>query len=255
MTNMKYIIVAFTFIYLTKMHAQSKVINNISDYSYFIFETKNNNIKQGTGFFIKKADKTYLVTASHNFHIDKTATNKTTAEFYLRLKRHNKTDLLLINNNPLPKTEATKNLDINFYEISVPPEYEINIINLKSNEILIPTNIICYGYAVVDGNEDNPQLYVQKLEPTKFMGKVKFDYQKPIKYFETGEKDYHNYVVEYEVDSLGRGTSGSPVFSLHNNDGIVTYSFAGLIHTRNELTKVATILRPEKILELIEELE
>ncbi|WP_437398499.1 trypsin-like peptidase domain-containing protein [Flagellimonas lutimaris] len=252
---MKYLIATLTILYSISAYSQSDSMMDIPDYSYFLFEMRNNDMKQGTGFFIKKDNKTYLVTAAHNFHVDKTATNKTTNEFYLRLKKKGKTALLLINNNPLPKTEVTKNLDINFYEINIPSDYEINIIDLVPDKIVTPENIICYGYAVVDGNEDNPQLYVENLKPTEFKGKVKFEYQKPIKYFETQEKDYHNYVVKYEVDSLGRGTSGAPVFSINKKNGFITYHFAGLIHTRNELTKIATILRPEKIVELIKGIE
>lgn len=254
---MKHFLFAFAFLYLMNLYSQSNSINDISDYSYFLFDIKDNNMNQGTGFFIKKSDKTYLVTASHNFHTDKTATNKTADKFYIRLKRkdNGKNEILLIDNIPLPKTETTKDLDINFYEINLPSKYLINFIDLEPKDIKTPENIICYGYAVVDGNEDNPQLYVENLKPTEFKGKVKFEYRKPIKYFETQERDYFNYVVEYQVDSLGRGTSGSPVFSINEKNGILFYSFAGLIHTRDEFTKIATILRPEKIVELIKELK
>lgn len=226
-------------------------MKNISRYSYFLFAIKNKDINQGTGFFIKKADVTYLVTAAHNFHVDKTASAKTTADFYIRLKKNDKSEFILIKNNPLPKTEVTKNLDINFYKVSISSKYELNIIELGSNELKVSENIICYGYAVVDENEDNPQLYMESIEPTKFKGKLKYDYHKPIIYFETKERDYNNYVVEYMVDSLGRGTSGAPVFFVSKKKGIIMYRFAGLIHLRNELTKIATILRPEKIQEQI----
>ena len=132
MRNMKYLLLIIAFQYSINSKSQAYSMENISDYSYFLFEMKNNEMKQGTGFFIKKNNKTYLVTASHNFHVDKTATEKTTNEFYLRLERKGKKEFLLIKNNPLPKTESTKNLDINFYELNIPSDYEINIIDIES---------------------------------------------------------------------------------------------------------------------------
>lgn len=228
-------------------------MNDISDYSYFLFDTNDNKVNHGTGFFIKYLNKHYLVTASHNFHTDKTAKLKTAEVFYLRLKRKidNQFEIIPINNSPLAKTEISINLDINFYEINPTSKFYINVVRLEKTELKVSDEIICFGYAPKDGNEDNAQLYIKTLEPTQFKGKIKFNYEEPIKYFETQEKDYYNYAVQYSSEALKRGTSGSPVFSISKKNGAIIYNFAGLIHTRNELTKVAMALRPEKIGELI----
>ncbi|KFC57825.1 trypsin-like peptidase domain-containing protein [Flavobacterium gilvum] len=229
-------------------------INPIQEFSYFLFSVKDNQVHQGTGFFIEKDNQTYLVTASHNFFQDKFATQKTADFFYIRLHNNvtNKLEFLQINNNPISKSEKSKNLDINFYKVDIAKQYDLKIVKIKPN--CLPTKIICYGFGVVDGNEDNPDLYLESLKPTEFKGNLKFEYNKPLRYFETNELDFDNYVVSYESGTLTKGTSGSPVFTNYSENGVIKSEFAGLIHLRNEQTKLATILRPEIIAELIDEL-
>jgi hypothetical protein len=250
---MKKLIILISLFQIINAKAQTNNMNDISDYSYFLFDKNDNKMNHGTGFFIKHLNKHYLVTASHNFHSDKTAKVKTSEIFYIRLKRKidNQFEIIPINNSPLAKTEISKNIDINFYEISPSSEFYINVVSMETTELKMSDEIICFGYAPKDGNDDNAQLYIETLEPTQFKGKIKFNYKEPIKYFETQEKDYYNYAVEYSSETLKRGTSGSPVFSISKKNGANIYNFAGLIHTRNELTKVAMVLRPEKIEELI----
>ena len=224
-------------------------MNTILVYSYFLFAINGKSINQGTAFFVEKNEQLYLVTASHNFHTDKTSKSKTSDFFYIRLitKKENKTEFIKIENNPIKLEE---NIDLSFYKVSFQKEYFISKIKLKEEKVKISNNILCYGFAVVDGNEDNFQKYIETLKPTVFRGLLQRDYDKPIIYLETKEKDYDNYVVKYKSETLGRGTSGAPVFFKKvNKNGEYIYQFGGLIHIRNETDKIARILRPEKIIE------
>tara|TARA_B100000787_G_scaffold146387_1_gene116959 strand:+ start:298 stop:987 length:690 start_codon:yes stop_codon:yes gene_type:complete len=224
-------------------------MNTILLYSYFVFGGSGKSIDQGTGFFVEKKGQLYLTTVSHNFHTDKTSKIKKYSFFYLRLfnSKDNKPELIKIENNPIKFEE---NIDLSFYKVDVSTKYLVNIIDIEETKSLKPEKIICYGYATVEGDEDNAQKYVDNIQATEFSGYIYLDYNKPITYLETKEKDYDNYVVKYISNTLGRGTSGSPVFFVKENEqGEIKYQFAGVIHTRNEETKVAAILRPEKVIE------
>ena len=229
-------------------------IKDIKQFSYFLFSMNENQIAQGTGFFIKKNAQTYLVTASHNFFQDKFAKVKTADSFYIRLyeKKLNAVSFLNVANNPVPKSKRTEALDINFYKLTIPSIYKIKIVDVNSS--CTPSSILCYGFGVVDGNDDNPDFYIKNLAPTEFKGNLIFNYNEPIRYTETNEIDFNNYVASYESETLKRGTSGSPVFSSCQKNGVIKHEFAGLIHIRNEETKIATILRPEIIKQIIDEL-
>jgi len=248
MKNLRFIIIIFFF----NFNLFAKV--NTIDYSYLLFSVNGNSVNQGTGFFLKKNNILYLVTAAHNFHLDKTSKIKTTEAFYLRLpKSDNSFDVILIENNPLNKNIEYQNLDVNFYIINIPANYNVNIINIEEKRIFDVKSLICYGYSVVDKNFDNLQMYIAKNEPTEFQGSIFKSYEKPIPY-DDGTVDYNNFAAIYVSNTLGKGSSGSPVFSKTLSNGEELFEFVGLIHTGNEIYKEATMLRKEIIKEIFDKI-
>jgi|GEM_PF-4622075 len=250
MKNLKFIIIIF----FLNFNLFAKV--NTIDYSYLLFRfIDENNINQGTGFFLKKNNILYLVTAAHNFHTDKTSKIKTAEDFYLRMpKSDNSFDMIRIENNPINKKDIEyQNLDVNFYKVDIPESYNVNIINIEEKRNFEVKTLISYGYSVVDDNSDNLQKYINEIRPTEFQSSIFGSYENPIRY-DDGTIDFNNFAGIFISTTLGKGSSGSPVFSKTISNGKEVFEFVGLLHTGNLIYKEVTILRKAVIKEIFDKI-
>ena len=205
-------------------------IDSLQKYSYQIYFYFKTGVPQHIGatcFFIKKENKTFLITANHIFSLldifnyGKNSLHKDT--LFVGLYTDDKQDLELfpIDISCFLKTnkynEDTLELkgDYVFYEISIPKKYSIysvekfidsNYINLEN-----PDSAIVYGYRTF-GNDTGALEAPSIKSRCQVFGNIK----NPIRFAYKNKNNFSSYYLFCKDMIVGGGFSGAPVFWIYN---------------------------------------
>lgn len=246
---------------LSIAYGQERLVDTskLPKYSYLIYGySSSGNSVQATGFFVKKMNRTYLVTACHVINgwffasYDKKGSYPDTLFVKISLKGILRDTAIAIDISKLKYTTADPySHDIYFIPVEIPSNCAINsleslILNFRPIS-KIPQTIFTYGF-VDEQNLSSRQF--EGLDPRKGMAHL---------------PDWNAYAcsplvyeIAYYGDDLGAGDSGAPVYFVTGNSGrdnsLTGLQFGGLLFGGNRTKHRASVIRPELVKVLYDEL-
>ena len=230
-----------------------KKYDSLKKYSYFIYGIVNDNRwSEATGFFIKKKNKLFLISALHVFsgrNIDHTMEMGYPNILYLRIKNHSVTPTYFpINISKIKDTVRDAdfyiNPDVFVYEIKLLKAIKIYSIEkfIKPVPCDKAVNVITCGYPI-DQKASKKETLV--ASPVLIHERVIGNYCKPIYWTDHKVNDNINYLISAN-NGIRDGSSGSPVYFIIQDK----IYFAGLISVgTNE--NAASVVRPQNVLSKI----
>ena len=255
-------IALFILLNLSMAYGQRSVIDTskLPKYSYLIYGySSSGNSVQATGFFVKKRNSTYLVTACHVINgwffasFNEKGSYPDSLFVKIGLKNIDRDTSLAIDISNLKYTKADPySQDIFFIPIKIPSGCVVNsleslIVNFTPIT-KIPETIFSYGFLVDDQSLSSRRF--GKANPTKAMARLPKwnDYScSPLVY-----------EVTYSGDVLGPGYSGAPIYFVEKDLGSKRHSvkiqFGGLLFGGNRTKHRASVIRPELVKALYDEL-
>ena len=247
---------------LSVAHGQGNIINTskLPKYSYLIYGySSSGNSVQATGFFVKKRNSTYLVTASHVINgwlfasFNKKGSYPDTLFVKVGLKNIHRDTSLAIDISNLKYTKADPySYDIYFLPIDIPSNCVINSLeSLILNFIpisRIPETVFTYGFLVDDQSLSSRQF--KDLIPKKAIAHL---------------RDWNDYScsplvyeISYSGDDFAPGDSGAPIYFIGKKAGNKRRSnklqFGGLLFGGNRTKHRAGVIRAELVKTLYDEL-
>lgn len=243
------------FIFPIKGICQGKE-EDFQKYSYLLVLTKKaksldttqyNVIGIATGFFIRKKDKLYLVSANHVF----------TGNDPVRVKRQDKTaDLMVLYYNEYGKEKKSfKNIYLNSIKLSNPPKSLSQYPDILPYQIDLPKTAKIYS---IEKFLTNDKINISSKKPLFFWGypgdpknllqslNYYLTTSQPKKY--TGfykTQDSINYI---SYPTSGFGNSGAPVF-YHTESGEI--KFVGILSSASDANNISIIPRYEELIKMI----
>lgn len=254
------IFIAFCNVSIARGQGSLTDTSKLPKYSYLIYGySSSGNSVQATGFFVKKLNRTYLVTACHVVNgwffasFDKKGSYPDTLFVKVGLKGTQRDTALAIDISKLKYTKADPySHDIYFIPLEIPPNCVINslesCIRKFSPISKTPEIIFVYGFVIDDQILSTRQ--INELIPKKAIVRL---------------PDWNSYAcsplvyeVAYYGDDLGAGDSGAPVYFINENSGsnhsFTGLQFGGLLFGGNRAKHRALVIRPELVKVLYEEL-
>lgn len=217
--------------------------DSLYKYSYFIYgDNSSTSIEKGTGFFIKKNHKIYLVTANHvltGWNVFKKYKEVPYPDtMYVRL--YNKITLQP-DFIPIPIVDfKARNYgfylfekpDICFYELKIPDYdivYSVEKLVEKYQDKIEVDELIVYGFPIVDSRITKFDLI--RLAPEKGIGKIHTDKNDSGMFkWDNTYLDTINYIGTASLNQrIGPGDSGAPVFLQSKNSKHKEIIFGGLV--------------------------
>ena len=229
-------------------------------YSYLIYGySPLGSSVQATGFFVNKRNRTYLVTASHVVNgwffasFDEKGSYPDTLFVKVGLKNNQRDTTLAIDISTLKHIKADPySHDIYFIPVSIPANcktYRLDSLILNYVPIShVPQTILTYGFIIGD----------QDLSSRQFKGPASKKAMAHLPDWNAYACSPLTYEIAYSGDDLGPGDSGAPVYFISKNSGrkhdSTTLKFGGLLFGGNRLKHRASVIRPELVKALYDEL-
>ena len=279
---MKYSLYALALIVLFSFSAKSQnndIHDSLKKYSYLIIGTIYTprfpgeqvnafNLKPvgyGTGFFYKKGDSLFLISAAHIIY---------NIDVYHKVKSENRIDFLVVRYYDTLNNIRYRAIDTRQIQAQVPPFYfldkpdvdyifdptafadgKINTINsflFQRNRKIkkkYKTNFFAYGYASYEQVKyQSPAHYDDFVNPSRYEGNI------------ADSSHYMPLYKEQNIDSLyytttpkaWGGTSGSPVFKyIYKNKRKQWIEFAGIQSGKNEWYDCAYIVKKKSLYSIL----
>jgi hypothetical protein len=235
-------------------------IAKLPEYSYLIYGcSSSGNAVQATGFFVKKRNQTYLVTASHVVNgwffasFDVKGSYPDTLFVKIALKNSHRDTVLAIDISDLKHIKADPySHDIYFIPVNIPAScqvYRLESLILNYRPIShAPQIILTYGFAV-----DDISLLLRKFEALS--SKKAIAHLSDWNAYSCSPLVYE---ITYSGNDLGPGDSGSPVYFITEGASCkresVTVQFGGLLFGGDPAKHRAGVIRPELVKVLYDEL-
>jgi hypothetical protein len=253
-------LIAFCHLSIARGQSSLTDTSKLPKCSYLIYGySSSGNGVQATGFFVKKLNRTYLVTACHVINgwlfasYDKKGSYPDTLFVKIGLKSSRRDTALAVDISKIKYTKADPySHDIYFIPIQIPSNCVINsleslILNFRPIS-KIPQTIFTYGFVIDDKNLSSRQF--GEVIPRKGMARL---------------PDWNAYAcsplvyeIAYYGDDLGAGNSGAPVYFINGNSGsnhnLTGLQFGGLLFGGNPVKHRASVIRPELVKVLYDEL-
>ncbi|MDO3628229.1 hypothetical protein [Mucilaginibacter sp. BT774] len=247
---------------LTMVCGQQRLTDTskLAKYSYLIYGcSSSGNSVQATGFFVKKKNHTFLVTASHVVNgwlfesFDAKGSYPDTLFIKIGLKNSHLDTALAIDISDLKHIKADPySHDIYFIPVNIPAScqvYRLDSLILNYKPIShIPHTILTYGFAVDD----------QSLSLRQFEGQASKKAIVHLPDWNAYSCSPLVYEITYSGDDLGAGDSGSPAYfiteGVGSNRESVTIQFGGLLFGGNPAKNRASVIRPELVKALYDKL-
>jgi len=219
------------------------------------------NIKQGTCFFIRSNNRTYLVSAKHaitpwNGDISK---KEDTFPDTLMLRLFDSVGKIVL--CPIDIREMKDKVDggyfyddpdVYIFEFKEAGKFKVNTIdnfNQNFNDSMV--EVVSYGYPNIKLVPGNMDIFLEQ-KPTLTAGKtIK---KNSINRLPVSEKNNNTSYAILRTDTLPKkGCSGSPVF--YRRDSLDNWKFGGVFVRSSEEVPISTIVKPEYLQTILNRLK